>query len=66
MWRRILFAIICSLSPAAFLFSQDTGQNILKWDLETCLEYAKRNNIQINTNRLNQKLSEQDLYLARA
>ena len=36
------------------------------WDLQTCLDYAKRNNIQLNTLRLNELIGKQDLFLARA
>lgn len=50
------------------LQAQDLVQkdSTLKWDLKTCLEYAKKNNIQVNTLRLDQNLSEQDLLGARA
>lgn len=37
-----------------------------KWDLQACLDYAKTNNIQLNTLRLNEQISKQDLLLARA
>ena len=48
--------------------AQDTTLNITgsKWTLQQCIEYAKLHNIQINTGRLNQRLAEQDLLLARA
>ncbi|GAB2766914.1 TolC family protein [Rhabdobacter roseus] len=36
------------------------------WDLQTCLAYAKENNIQINTLRLNRKSTEQQYLLSRA
>lgn len=38
----------------------------LKWDLQTCLDYAQKNNIQLNTLRLSQQISKQDLLLAKA
>jgi len=38
----------------------------LKWDLQTCLDYAKYNNIQLNTLRLGQEISKQNLLLAKA
>jgi outer membrane protein len=37
-----------------------------KWDLQTCLDYAKKNNIQINSLRLTEKTSEQAYLLAKA
>ena len=38
----------------------------LTWDLQTCLDYAIKNNIQINTFSLDKQLSAQDLLLAKA
>lgn len=66
MLKRILFIIYCSFLPAFGLLAQDTSQSSLKWDLETCLEYARKNNIQLNTLRLDQRISEQDRLLSRA
>src|SRR5476651_2700698 len=37
-----------------------------KWDLVKCIEYAKKNNIQVNTLRLSQLTSQQEYLLARA
>jgi outer membrane protein len=37
-----------------------------KWDLQTCLDYAKKNNIRLNTLRLSEQISKQDLLLAKA
>lgn len=38
----------------------------LKWDLQTCLEYARKNNLQVRSLKLNERISEQDLLLSRA
>jgi outer membrane protein len=38
----------------------------IKWGLVQCIEYAKRNNIQINSLRLSQLTSQQEYLLARA
>ncbi|AMR29997.1 transporter [Mucilaginibacter sp. PAMC 26640] len=38
----------------------------VKWDLQTCIAYAKKNNIQINSLRLSQQISQQEYLLARA
>ncbi|MBS1502668.1 MAG: TolC family protein [Bacteroidetes bacterium] len=38
----------------------------LRWNLQQCIEYAKKNNIQINTLRLSQKTAQQEYLLARA
>src|SRR5580658_8499089 len=37
-----------------------------KWDLQTCLDYAIKNNIQINSLRLTEKTSEQAYLLSKA
>jgi outer membrane protein len=37
-----------------------------KWDLVKCIEYAKKNNIQVNTLRFSQLTSQQEYLLARA
>ncbi len=48
--------------------AQDTSfiMSSVQWDLATTIAYAKQNNIQVNIIRLDEKLSEQDLLLARA
>ena len=60
----LLFLII-GIRP---LKAQDSSksQPPLKWDLQTCFDYAKKNNIQLNTLRLSQQISKQDLLLAKA
>jgi len=51
-----------------YLRAQDSSVNAstVHWDLATAIAYAKQNNIQVNIVRLDEKLSEQDLLLARA
>lgn len=60
---------------SSFLFAQDTSlyspdtsfiTATVKWDLPTAISYARQNNIQVNMMRLNERLSEQDLLLAKA
>ena len=58
----LIFTVI-SHAHAQDLISRDST---LTWDLQTCLEYAAKNNIQINTLRYDVKLSEQDYLFARA
>lgn len=48
------------------LFAQDSTASSLKWDLQTCLTYARKNNIQINSLRLNEKTSRQELLLSKS
>ncbi|MGZ4014798.1 MAG: TolC family protein [Mucilaginibacter sp.] len=50
------------------LHAQDStliGKSVI-WDLAKCISYAKDNNIQINSLRLTQKTSQQELLLAKA
>ena len=51
-----------------FSQAQDTSfiTSTVQWDLATTIAYAKQNNIQVNIVRLDEKLNEQDLLLARA
>jgi outer membrane protein len=41
------------------------GKTII-WDLVKCIDYAKKNNIQINSLRLSQKISQQEYLLSKA
>jgi outer membrane protein len=52
----------------AKLKAQDStlvGKSVI-WNLDTCIAYAKKNNIQINTTRLSQQTSQQQYLLAKA
>ncbi len=70
MWKYyVIFLGLC----ASTLFpppvrAQDTAARHLplKWDLQACLDYAIKNNITINTLRLDRLSGEQDLQLAKA
>ena len=60
--------LILALLGSFNLYAQDStlvGKTI-KWDLIKCIDYAKKNNIQINTTRLSQKTSQQEYLLAKA
>ncbi len=65
MYKRIL-VLICFGMVTMSGIAQDSTFAPLKWDLATCLEYARKNNLQLRTLRYNERLSEQDLLLARA
>jgi len=57
----------CGISDFSLKAQDSSIQQLpLKWDLQTCLDYAKKNNIQLNTLRLSQQISKQDLLLAKA
>src|ERR1700734_2797272 len=48
--------------------TRDTAGNRLpaRWDLQTCIDYAKKNNITLNSLRLNVLTAQQNYLLARA
>src|SRR5689334_22771374 len=63
--------ITCTFFVLVFFFTvnaQDsTFRNLPdKWTLENCIEYAKQNNINVNSLRLNQRSTEEDLLQAKA
>ena len=63
-WYWIAFVIG---APCAAM-AQDTTQLHLppQWTLQACIEYARQNNIQVRTERLNTRSAEEDLAEARA
>jgi outer membrane protein len=60
--------IFLGIFPGISLYAQDSSsaQGLTKWNLQTCIEYAKKNNIQINSLRLDIQTTQQDLLLSRA
>jgi len=50
------------------LYAQDSTLvgTTIKWDLNKCIEYAKKNNIQVNSLRLSMQTSQQEYELAKA
>src|ERR1700744_3488420 len=68
LYKKISIIFILSLFCCFKLKGQDStlmGKTI-KWDLVQCIEYAKKNNIQINSLRLSQLTSQQEYLLAKA
>jgi len=61
----LFFCLSCCVFQG---FSQDTTLKKLPptWDLASCLQYAKTNNIQIRSLQLNKQSAEQDKLLAKA
>lgn len=55
----------CLIFQGNRLFAQDTT-GAVKWNLQTCLGYAVKNNLQLNTLRLSQQTSQQEYLLSRA
>jgi outer membrane protein len=64
MWKQLLMAAALCIGMLPVLQAQDA--DTLKWDLQTCLDYAKKNNITIRSLRWDERSSEQDLLLAKA
>jgi outer membrane protein len=65
--RYLFTALVCTCFSTGLLAQDSTLIGVpLKWDIQKCIDYAKRNNIQINSLRLSQKISEQEVLLARA
>ena len=67
--RIILYSVFClGLLNHCSLYAQDSTRHPLPavWDLQTCLDYAKKNNIQINSLRLTEKTNEQAYLLSKA
>jgi len=68
MYLRYLVFIIVLPMLAGATRAQDSSAARLPahWDLQTCLDYAKKNNIQINMLRLSQQTAQQNYLLSRA
>lgn len=70
MLSKVKFIGLVSIAIGSFMSSlaQDTLSNEYpsKWSLKACLDYAKENNIQINSLRLAELTSRQELLLSKA
>jgi outer membrane protein len=68
LFRPILFLIAILATTAFQATAQDTAATGLpaRWDLQSCLDYAKKNNIQLNGLRLSEKTAEQNFLLSKA
>jgi outer membrane protein len=66
--RLAVFVFIGLVSFPGDILAQDSTAARLpaRWDLQTCIDYAKKNNISLNSLRLNVKTAEQNFLLARA
>ncbi|WP_121196610.1 TolC family protein [Mucilaginibacter gracilis] len=64
MTKRVFSLFFSCLISAMTAFAQDS-LNVVKWDLQTCLDYAKKNNIQVGSARLSQQTSQQELILSK-
>jgi outer membrane protein len=66
--RFAAFLFISLASLAGVVHAQDStaGHLPAHWDLQTCIDYAKKNNITLNSLRLNVRTQQEDYLLAKA
>jgi outer membrane protein len=62
----VLSLAVLSISNFSLSAQDSLVSSRLQWDLATAIAYARQHNIQVNTTRLDEALSQQDLLLARA
>src|SRR5579864_5221300 len=61
-----IFIIATSLVARSQVPDTSGSQRPTRWDLQTCLDYAKKNNITLNGLRLTEKTTEQNYELSKA
>lgn len=68
MKKFLLFFIAAMITGLISVKAQDSTLQHLpqQWTLQDCIEYARKNNIQVNTLRLSSSSAEQDLLQAKA
>jgi outer membrane protein len=66
--RLAVFAFIGLASSPGGIHAQDStaGRPPARWNLQTCIDYAKKNNITLNSLRLNVLTAQQNYLLAKA
>ena len=65
--RRLIWGLLLTYTSITTLHAQDTAKTTsVKWDLQTCLDYAKQNNLQLNTLRNQKRTSEQEYLLSKS
>jgi outer membrane protein len=66
--RKVYIVLLLILLNSGALMAQDSTLvgKPLRWNLTQCIEYAKKNNIQINSLRLSKQTSQQEYLLAKA
>ncbi|CAN5404319.1 TolC family protein [soil metagenome] len=65
---KFIIPLLALITASGKLFAQDStlAGTTIKWDLVKCIDYAKKNNIRINSLRLAQLTSQQEYLLAKA
>lgn len=67
MYPRLSVFIVILLTLAAIARGQDSTARLpMHWDLQACLDYAKKNNVQLNMLRLNVQTAQQNYLQSRA
>src|SRR5580658_4522159 len=68
VFRLAVFVFIGVGSLTATVSAQDStaGRRAAHWDLQACIDYAKKNNITLNSLRLNVQTAQQNYLLAKA
>src|ERR1700742_4171833 len=69
MLLRLFFSGLLGLGffcPVSHAQDSTAGPLPARWDLQTCLDYAKKNNIQINSLRLSAETAQQNYLFSRA
>jgi len=61
-----VFVSLGWLTTGVYAQDSTTGGLPARWDLQTCIDYAKKNNITLNSLRLNVRTAEQNYLLAKA
>lgn len=65
--KKYLKSVIVFLFPAALMAQDSTLSNLPpQWTLQSCIEYAKKNNIQVKTLQLSTASAEEDLLQSKA
>src|ERR1700744_5478489 len=66
--RSAVFLSLCLGSLTHNLYAQDSASGPLPgwWNLQSCIDYAKKNNITLNSLRLNMRTAEENYLLAKA
>jgi outer membrane protein len=64
--RHPVFIVIVMMLAGAARAQDSSARQPIRWDLQTCLDYAKKNNVQINMLRLNERTAEQNYLLSKA
>ena len=69
MWKypgRVAVVLIVSTGAIKTIQAQDSLSGTVRWDFQTCLDYAHKNNLQVQSLEQTKLSADQDLLLAKA